>query len=65
MNTPARGEAAVPNKYYEHKIHVSHLYNIYESTKDLYKCMIIVEKSEDKASLKAMIQRKENHETSI
>lgn len=51
-----------PNRYYLNKIQASHLYNIYKSTVDLYKCMIIVEKSEDKDSLKEMIARKENNE---
>jgi len=54
-----------PNKYYEHKVVVSHLYNIYKSSIDLYKCMIIVEKSEDKARLKEMIMNKERNNASI
>ncbi len=51
-----------PNKYYQHKVQMSHLYNIYPFTIDLYKCMMIVERTEDKSSLKEMIARKENNE---
>lgn len=56
---------SITNQYYENKIIVANRYNIYKSTIALYKCILIVEKPEDKSSLKEMIKRKESNETSI
>ncbi len=42
------------------KIIVANRYNIYKTTINLYKCLLIVELEEDKDSLKEMIRRKEN-----